>query len=192
MTEMEINLGQPDWFAVQVKARWEQSTARILSGKGYETLLPLYKAERRSGGRLRTVDVPLFPSYLFCRFAALNRLPILVTPGVMSIVSRCRIPVPVEPGEIASLQKLVSSGIRAEPWPYIALGDKVRVETTPLQGLEGILIAHKSGHRVVVSVSLLQRSVAVEIDRAGISAVGKPPAQITLPTCESQMDEVLI
>lgn len=179
-SQMTPELGNADWFAVQVRARWEQSTAKILSGKGYETLLPTYQKERRWGGRLRTIEAPLFPSYVFCRFDVLKRLPILVTPGVVVIVSRGRIPVSVEPSEIAAIQTLVSSGVQAEPWPYIAVGERVRVESTPLQGLEGILIAHKGSQRVIVSVSLLRRSVALEIDRACISAVTRPLAEIEL------------
>lgn len=165
-----------DWFAVQVRARWEQSTAKLLSAKGYEILLPTFAVQRRWGSRVRTLELPLFPSYVFCRFDVLKRLPILVTPGVLSVVSRGRIPVPVERTEIAALQKLVSSGAQAEPWPYLAVGDRVRIDSTTLRGLEGILIAFKGGHRVVVSVSLLQRSVALEIDRASVSTIDVRPA----------------
>jgi transcription antitermination factor NusG len=168
---MNLELSNADWFAVQVRARWEQSTARILSGKGYETLLPMYKSERRWGGRSRTVDAPLFPGYVFCRFDVLKRLPILVTPGVVGVVSRGRVPVTVHPSEIATIQTLVSSGVQAEPWPYLEVGQLVRIEDTALQGVEGILVGFKSSRRIVVSVSLLQRSVALEIDRAVVTPV---------------------
>jgi transcription antitermination factor NusG len=180
-----------DWFAVQVRARWEQSTAKILSGKGYEILLPTFEVERRWGGRKRTLQLPLFPSYVFCRFDVLKRLPILITPGVVGIVSRGRIPIPVERTEIAALQKLVSSGAQAEPWPYLAVGDRVRIEDTTLRGLEGILIAFKGGHRVVVSVSLLQRSVALEIDRASVSAIDPRPAAI-VTACSNDIPEIIV
>lgn len=165
--------GTKDWFAVQVRARWEQSTAEILAGKGYETLLPMYESERRWGGRLRAVKAPLFASYVFCRFDVLKRLPILITPGVLSIVSRGRIPVPIEATEIAAIDKLVTSAAKAEPWPYIEIGDRVRIEDTALKGVEGILLAVKGQRRLVVSVSLLQRSVALEIDRAMVSPISE-------------------
>lgn len=168
---MNPELSNADWFAVHVRARWEQSTAKILTGKGYETLLPTYKSERRWGGRLRTVEAPLFPSYVFCRFDVLKRLPILITPGVVAIVSRGRVPVPVEQAEIAAIQALISSGVQAEPWPYLEVGERVRIEDTALQGVEGILLSLKGSRRVVVSVSLLQRSVALEIDRALVSPI---------------------
>jgi transcription antitermination factor NusG len=163
---MTPELSNADWFAVHVRARWEQSTAKILTGKGYETLLPTYLSERQWGGRLRTVETPLFSGYVFCRFDVLKRLPILVTPGVVAIVSRGRVPVPVEQSEIAAIQTLVSSGAQAEPWPYLEVGERVRIEDTALRGVEGILVGLKGSRRVVISVSLLQRSVALEIDRA--------------------------
>jgi transcription antitermination factor NusG len=166
-----------DWFAVHVRARWEQSTAKILSGKGYETLLPAHKVESKWGGRLRKVELPLFPGYVFCRFDVWKRLPILMSPGVISIVSRGRVPVPVEHGEIASIQTLTLSGVQAWPWPYLEVGERVRIESTPLRGLEGILVAFKGSHRVVVSVSLLRRSVALEIDRDGMTAIGQRAIQ---------------
>jgi transcription antitermination factor NusG len=163
--------GKTDWFAVQVRTRWEQSTAKILSGKGYEILLPTYEMERRWGGRNRTVETPLFPGYVFCRFDVLKRLPILVTPGVISVVSRGRVPVPVEHSEIAAIQTLVASGVQAEPWPYLEAGERVRIEDTALRGVEGLFLSLKGSRRVVVSVSLLQRSVALEIDRALVTPI---------------------
>jgi transcription antitermination factor NusG len=165
MSTVDTEQERTGWFAVQVRSRWELSTARLLSGKGYETLLPLHQSRRYWSGRARAVEVPLFPGYVFCRFDVLKRLPILITPGVQSVVSRGRVPVPVEVSEIAAIQKIVSSGAQAEPWPYLELGERVRVEEGALRGMEGILVSFKSGHRVVVSVSLLHRSVALEIDR---------------------------
>jgi transcription antitermination factor NusG len=172
---MSLELGNADWFAVQIRTGWEQSTARILSGKGYETLLPMYQSERRFGRCAKTADVPLFPGYLFCRFDVLKRLPVLVTPGVVAVVSRGRIPIPVEPAEIASIKALVSSGAKIEPWPYLEVGQRVRVEGTALQGVEGILTAFKGSRRIVVSVSLLQRSIALEIDRALVTQMLEAP-----------------
>jgi transcriptional antiterminator NusG len=158
-----------EWFALQVKTRRELSTATLLSGKGYETLLPTYQSQRRWSGRVKEVATPLFPGYVFCRFDVLKRLPILVTPGVTALVGRGRIPVPVEASEITAIQAMVSSGLPAEPWPYLEVGQKVRVEDDALRGIEGILIGFKGSRRIVVSVSLLRRSVALEIDRARVT-----------------------
>jgi transcriptional antiterminator NusG len=156
------------WYALQVRTRWESSTATLLSGKGYQTLLPTYKTEKRWRGRPREVTAPLFPGYVFCRFDALKRLPVLVTPGVVSVVGRGRIPVPVDDSEIEAIQRVVSSGLRAEPWPYLEIGQQVRIEDGALGGIEGILTNFKGSHRIVVSVSLLRRSVALEIDRSWV------------------------
>lgn len=157
------------WFAVQVRTRWERSTATLLESKGYQVLLPTYARQRR--GEVQEAGAPLFPGYVFCRFDVLKRLPILVTPGVMAVVGRGRVPVPVEPSEMESIQTLVSSGLPVDPWPYVEVGEKVRIEDDALQGLEGILVAFKGVNRIVISVSLLRRSVALEIDRARISPV---------------------
>jgi transcription antitermination factor NusG len=153
------------WFALQVRTRWESSTALLLSGKGYSTLLPTYQTKKRWNGRLKQVTAPLFPGYVFCEFDALKRLPILVTPGVISVVGRGRIPFPVNDNEIAAIQTIVASGYQAEPWPYLEVGQRIRIENESLNGLEGILINFKGNNRIVVSVSLLRRSVALEIDR---------------------------
>jgi transcriptional antiterminator NusG len=163
---------EPRWFALQVRTRWESSTAMLLSGKGYETLLPAYQTKKRWNGRLRELSAPLFPGYVFCQFDALNRLPILVTPGVIAVVGRGRVPVPVDDAEIAAIRMVVSSGLRAEPWPYLAVGQKIRIESDALRGLEGILVRFKGDDRLVVSVSLLRRSVALEIDRTCVSSLG--------------------
>jgi transcription antitermination factor NusG len=160
------------WFALQVRTRWESSTSVLLSGKGYQTFLPTFKARKRWNGKPREVNAPLFPGYVFCQFDAQKRLPILVTPGVLAVVGRGRVPLPVDDAEIAAIQTVVSSGFRAEPWPYLEVGQKIRIESDALTGLEGILINFKGNHRIVVSVTLLRRSVALEIDRSCVKPVG--------------------
>ena len=165
------------WFALQVRTRWESSTAVLLSGKGYQTLLPTYQTKRRWNGRVKQMNAPLFPGYVFCQFDALKRLPILVTPGVISVVGRGRVPCPVNDREIAAIQTIVTSGFQAEPWPYLEVGQKIRIEGDSLSGLEGILIQFKGNNRIVVSVSLLRRSVALEIDRDCVRPVS--PARVT-------------
>ena len=153
------------WFAVQVRTRWERSTATLLSGKGYETLLPERKEQRRWSGRVKELNSALFPGYVFCRFDVSKRLPILVTPGVIALVGRGRVPVPVETAEISAIQALVATGLPLAPWPYLEVGQKVRVEDSSLRGVEGIVVGLRGNRRIVVSVSLLRRSVALEIDR---------------------------
>jgi transcription antitermination factor NusG len=160
------------WFALQVRTRWESSTSVLLEGKGYGTFLPTFKLRKRVSGKMREVNAPLFPGYVFCHFDAQNRLPVLVTPGVLAVVGRGRIPIPVEDTEIAAIRNVIDSGLHAEPWPYLEIGQRVRIEGDSLHGLEGILTNFKGQHRIIVSVSLLRRSVALDIDRSCIRPLG--------------------
>ena len=153
------------WFALQTRSKHEKLVSALLDGKGYEQLLPLYQSWHRSSGRMRSVLLPLFKGYLFCRFDPVRRLPILMTPGVSSIIGIGREPEPVADEEIARIQASCASGLQITPWPYLERGDLVRVECGPLQGVEGIFITEKSTCRLVVSVEILRRSVAVEVDR---------------------------
>jgi len=91
---------------------------------------------------------------------------VLITPGVISVVGTGRVPIPVEESEIESIQRMVSSGLRVEPCPYLEVGQLVRIEDGALSGIEGVLTSFKGSQRIVVSISLLRRSVALEIDRS--------------------------
>jgi transcription antitermination factor NusG len=162
------------WFALQVRARQEASVSGQLEGQGFERFLPVYKLRKRWSDRIKEFDAPLFPGYLFCRFNPQNRLPILKTPGVIQIVGFNSIPAAVDEDEILSIQRLVASGIRHQPCPFLTVGDRVRISAGPLTGLEGLLTDIKGAHRLVLSVSLLQRSVAVEIDSAFITPLARP------------------
>jgi transcription antitermination factor NusG len=162
------------WFALQVRTRNEAGVAEQLSGRGYERFLPLYKVRKRWSDRIKEADTPLFPGYLFCRFDPQDRLPILKTPGVMQIVGFKKGPVAVDESEIQALQTIIAAGAPHQPWPFLTAGDRVRIESGPLLGLEGILTEVRSSHRLVLSVTLLQRSVAVEIDSALVTAIRLP------------------
>jgi transcription antitermination factor NusG len=158
------------WFALQVRTRHESGVANYLHGQGYESFLPLYKCRRRWSDRVKEVQTPLFPGYLFCRFDPRDRLPVMKTPGVMQIVGVNRVPVPVDDVEISAIQTLVMSGIPNQPWPFLQVGERVRIESGSLCGFEGILMDFKGTHRLVLSITLLQRSVSVEIDSAYVSS----------------------
>ena len=165
------------WFALQVRTRHEVAVANFLSAKGYEPFVPLYKNRRRWSDRIKVVEAPLFPGYLFCRFDVYSRLPILTTPGVVQIVGLNRAPVPVDEAEIGAIEQLVASGFPSQPWPFLQAGDHVQIDSGPLRGLEGLLVEFKGSHRLVVSVGLLQRSVAVEIDSALVKVTRSIPAK---------------
>ena len=153
------------WYALQIQSKLGSLASATLCGKGYEAYLPLYRCGRRWSDRVKQLDLPLFPGYLFCRFDVLDRLPILTTPGVISVVGAGKTPVPVDDEEIEAIRNILRSGLVAQPWPFLRVGSKVYIEGGPLAGLEGIITNTDKVYRLIVSVSLLQRSVAVEIDR---------------------------
>jgi transcription antitermination factor NusG len=163
------------WYALHVKPRFEKCVTTQLEQKGFETLLPTYTSKRQWSDRVKTLTLPMFPGYLFCRFDVHSRFPIVVTPGVMAILGPGRVPAPVEESEIASIRHVMASGAHAEPCPYIPVGELVRVECGPLEGLTGIVLRTKGSERLVVSVSLLQRSVSVELDRTSVVPLPRVP-----------------
>ena len=167
-------MGNPNqqwpWFAILVRTSREKTASLLLEDAGYECFLPISKYMRRWSDRMKEVEVPLFPGYLFCRMNAHNRLPVLMTPGVIQIVGVGKTPIPVGEEEIAAIQRAGRSGLATMPWPYLQVGHVARIEDGPLQGMSGIVIKIKSGLKLVLSVNLLQRSVAVEIDRSWIGA----------------------
>src|SRR5689334_1471069 len=107
------------WYALRVRSNFERLTATHLENRGYSPFLPLYRSKRAWSDRLKEIDLPLLPGYVFCQFDIHNRLPVLSTPGVVSIVGAGKRPIPVETEEIAALQAITSSDCPAEPWPYL-------------------------------------------------------------------------
>jgi transcription antitermination factor NusG len=156
------------WFALQVRIRYEAEVALHLESKGYKPFLPVCKTRRRWSDRVKLLDVPLFPGYVFCRFNPHDRLPILKTPGVRQIVGNQHTPLPVDDSEIRAIHTLILSGAPNQPHPFLTVGNRVRIESGALSGLEGILVDLKGRQRLVLSVTLLCRSVAVEIDSADV------------------------
>jgi hypothetical protein len=116
-----------NWYALRVKPRCEKAVADALAGKGYEEFLPLHRERRRWSDRVVSTELPLFPGYLFCRFDAQQRLPIVTTPGVMLVVSAAKVPQPVDDEEIASLRILVASQLQLQPWPYLHVGQRIQI-----------------------------------------------------------------
>jgi len=159
------------WFAVRVKSRCEKMVASIAQNKGFEGFLPLYHTRNRWSDRLKAIELPLFPGYVFCRLDPQHRLPLLTIPGVLHFVGIGKTPAPIEDAEIAAIQTAVQSGLTTEPWPFLEVGQKVRLEDGPLAGLGGILVGTPNGQRIVVSVTLLKRSVSVAIERHWVKPV---------------------
>jgi transcription antitermination factor NusG len=171
LNRLELTDERGPWYALNVRSRYEKTVADFLKSLGYAWFLPTYKARRFWSDRIKEVEAPLFPGYLFCRFDIRNRLPILTIPGVQQIVGGTKFPTPLDTAEIRALQTMVEAGVGREPWPFLQVGDRVRIEHGSLAGVEGILLQMKGRHRLVISVTLLQRSVSVDIDSAWITTV---------------------
>ena len=136
-------MGLPQWFALAVKPRFDKSVARALDNKGFETFLPLYKKIHNYGARCKEFELPLFPGYVFCRFNALTRLPIVTTPGVTQILGTGNKPVPLSETEIASLQIALKAQLPLQPFPFLQIGQRVRIEEGVLAGVVGIIVSVK-------------------------------------------------
>ncbi len=173
--------GSGSWFALTVKPRHEKTVAQQLPILGVEAYLPLYRSRRRWSDRLKEVEMCLFPGYVFARFNAEHRAAVLKLPGAVSLVGFGREPAHIPEAEIQAVRDILATGLGVWPWPYLRAGERVRVVRGPLAGLRGILVREKDAWRVVVSVELLQRSVAVEIDREMLAPVRRetPTPRIT-------------
>lgn len=164
------------WYAIRTRSNHERITAEYLDARGFEQFLPFQWARKLWSDRIMESRTPLFPGYVFCRFDGNYRTPILSAPGVVSIVAFAGRPAPVAAAEIEAIRTALSSGQKTELHPYLREGQRVRVEKGPLRGLEGILIKRRDW-RIVISVHLLCRSVAVEIDPDSISQIERDDAR---------------
>lgn len=162
-----------NWFAIRVNANCERRVTEALEGKGFESFLPQCWEYRNWGKRTRKVERALFPGYVFGRFVPRQRLPILTIPGVTYIVGTSAGPLAVDPDELAAIRRIAESNALAEPWPYLAVGSIVSLEDGPLRGLRGRLVSAGHDVRVVVSITLLQRSVSVIVDRRWVRPIGE-------------------
>jgi len=155
---------EPLWYAIYTNANHEKRVAQQLGQRSIEHLLPLYDSVRRWKDRRVRLQMPLFPGYVFVRFAFRDRLQVLQIPSVARFVSFGGHPAPVPEGDIQSIQNCLNRDSNVEPYPYLQAGRRARVASGPLQGLEGIILRRKNRTRLILSFDLIMRSVAVEID----------------------------
>jgi transcription antitermination factor NusG len=167
------------WFALRVKPRRERVVALAARHKGFEEFLPLYKCRHRWSDRSKILDLPLFPGYVFCRLKEEDRFALLTIPGVVHLVSSGRVPMPIDDEEISAIQTAIGSRIPVEPWHFLEVGERVRLSGGPLAGLEGFLVQALDRQRVVIGLTVLKRSIAVEVERDWIEPLdraGQPTA----------------
>jgi transcription antitermination factor NusG len=152
------------WYVLRVRPRCEKSVVAAILRKGYEAFLPVQRCQRPWSDRFKSAEVPLFQGYVFCRLDASNRLPILIVPNVLHFVCAGKVPIVIADLEIAAIQAPLLAGVTVEPWPYVEGGQKVRLESGPLEGAEGILVDDSKRYRLVVSLPVLRQSLAIEIE----------------------------
>lgn len=159
------------WYGLAVRPKQEELVATMLRHKGYQNYVPKYRNPLSNGRRRQYRN--LFPGYVFCRFSRENRGGDLVvtTPGVIRIVGVGRQPTPIADSEIDAIQRALASDLPSEPWSYLQSGARVQVSSGPLRGIQGILLCVKGSDRVVLSLEILQRSLAVIVHREWVSPV---------------------
>jgi len=154
----------PAWYAIYTKHQHEKTVAQILTSKGFDTFLPLYRSARAWNDRTKLLDLPLFPCYVFLHGSVERRLDIMMTAGIHAIVSFGGVPVALPSSEIDAIRRAVESGAPIEPHPFLKCGDAVRVKCGPLEGVQGVLVRKKNLCRLVLSVEMLGKAAAVEVD----------------------------
>jgi len=175
------------WYALHVHARKEQLVASQLQNRSLECFLPTYKSLRKWSDRTKEIQQALFPGYVFCRFDFEKRQPVVMTAGVTQVVGNGKVAIPIADAEIEALQVAVTSGVQTQPWEYLQTGEYVQINYGHLAGLQGILVNFKGNHRVVLSVTLLQRSLALEVELDWLSPLAEPRQQRTAArTCTAE------
>ena len=165
---MANDAGESKWFAAYTSPRHEKHVSLQMGRHGIHNFLPLYKSIRRWKDRRKELELPIFPGYLFVRIALRERLRVLQLPGVVQLVSFQGQPAPLPDADIEMLQRQMAQNSGLQPHPFLTVGKRVRVHSGSMAGVEGILVRKKDKFRVVVSIELIQRSVAMEIDQADI------------------------
>jgi transcription antitermination factor NusG len=159
-----------NWYALYTCPRHEKCVAYQIEQRSISCFLPLYRSVRRWKDRRKELELALFPGYVFVRLAPKDRLRVLQLPSAVRLVSFNGEPAVLPEAEIEGLRRRLSSGC-VEPHPYLNVGRRVRVCAGPMQGLEGIIVRRKDRCRVVFSLDLIMRSVAVEVDESDVEPV---------------------
>jgi transcription antitermination factor NusG len=161
----------PRWYAVFTRSNHERRVAEQLAERGVENFLPQYESVRRWKDRKVHLKMPLFPGYVFVHLALQFRLRVLQVPGVACLVGFAGRPAAVPEAEFAKIREFLKQGLRGEPHPYLQAGRHVIVRRGPLQGIEGIVLRRKNSCRLVISLELIRRAMAVDVDLADVEAV---------------------
>jgi transcription antitermination factor NusG len=181
MSPDSLDQGGLPWFAIQVWAGRERQAAMHLGTRGFTVFYPCYQERRRWSDRVKVTSLALFGGYLFCQSEPHAVGKVMMAPTVIRVVGDGRVPIAVPSPHIEAIRRIVETRLPVEPWNGIQAGQPVRVESGPLRGLEGIVLMVRNRHRLVVSIPMLERSVAVEIDVASVVAIGGVGSMSGLP-----------
>jgi transcription antitermination factor NusG len=176
-------MSSSSWFAITVKTQYEKVVADALAARGHEAFLPYYVTQRRWSDRIKKIQVPLFAGYVFGRFDWNRRSEVCMIPGYRSIVSFGGKAAPVDPHELDVIRRVVQADGLFEPHPFLRTGQTVRITRGSLAGVEGILTQMTDSFQVVVSVSILQRSVAIKLDSSMVDIVSETVPRMAKVVC---------
>lgn len=161
------------WYAGYTASRHEKRVAEHFAQRGVEHFLPLYETIHRWNNGRHRVQLPLFPGYIFVRIALQDRLRVIEVPGFVRLVGFNSLPCPLPEGDINRMKEALNKGVLAEPYPYLTVGTRVEIRNGPMQGMTGILLRRQNKCRVVISVDLIMRSMAVEVEASDVVPIQK-------------------
>ena len=159
------------WYSLYVKPKLTKDIAESLREKGYDAFTPISVITRQWRDRIGKIEAPHFPGYVFARLDLRGRMPVLLTPGVHGLVGIGKQPIAIEEDEIANVRRLITSGLPLESWAFLRRGERVTIERGPLAGVSGVFLEMKKSYRLIVSVELIGRSIAVEVDPGSVRAI---------------------
>ena len=174
---LAVNCLRKRWYAAHTRANHEKRVAEQLGLREVEHFLPLYQSMRKWADRRKRLEVPLFPGYIFVRLPLQERLRVLEIPSVARLVGFDNLPAPLPDDEMEAMRNGLTGQLRAVPHPYLTVGRRVRIVRGPLESREGILLRNKGSFRVVLSVALIMRSVAVEVAAEDVVPVSESSSQ---------------
>ena len=177
---MIVLLSVPEsWFALQVAPRHEKKVAYLLEYKGHESFVPTSRVRRNWSDRVKSIDQPIFPGYVFCRIQKTGSGLVLATPGVVRVVSFGGKPSPVSNEEIEALQRISHAGGEVSPYPYTRIGQKVQITRGVFTGVIGVIVQVRNQHRLVVNVDTIMKAISITIDASEVAPV--PGNSVVVP-----------
>jgi transcription antitermination factor NusG len=163
----------PRWYAAYTLPRHEKKVARQLAMRSLDFYLPLYTATHRWNDRNAELELPLFPGYVFVRIALAERTRALEVPSLLRLVSFGHSPLPLEDAQIDSLRTALAAR-KAEPYPFLLSGKRIRIDRGVFKGLEGVIERRKGRSRLIVSIELIERSIVIELEAADVAVIFPP------------------